>query len=59
MWCIEHDYMIASLELSVKVSTMNYDKDGDSLSGLLKLDRDKLLLLQVQVEAHQVAQLNQ
>ena len=51
--------MIASLELSVKVSTMNYDKDGDSLSGLLKLDRDKLLLLQVQVEAHQVAQLNQ
>ncbi len=46
--------MIVNLDLSVVVSTMKYDNGEDSLSSLLKLDQDKLPLLQVRAEAHRV-----
>lgn len=54
-WYTEHDLrMITVPGLSVEVSAMHFCNNEDKFLSLLKLDQDKLLLLRVQAEAHQV-----
>lgn len=55
MYCREHDLrMTGELDSSLEVSTMEFDNNQGTLQGSLKLDQDKLQLLQAQVKVHRV-----
>ena len=51
----EQDRTLADSDLFLEVLTMNYDNNKDNLLGSLRLDRDKLLLLQVQAEVRRAS----